>query len=122
MQYSGRVEYSDNFVNTVNQQVRHLDNNKKFLSLDSLYGAVKAYYSDILDTLEITSKSKFHEFFSKPSSETEEKLKEVFENVVEGQGYATLLSTLFSAEPEFSMYFSSSSNKGVTLKSEPRSI
>lgn len=122
MQYSGRVEYSDNFVNTVNQQVRHLDNNKKFLSLDSLYGAVKAYYSDILDTLEITSKSKFHEFFSKPSSETEEKLKEVFENVVEGQGYVTLLSTLFSAEPEFSMYFSSSSNKGVTLKSEPRSI
>lgn len=122
MQYSGRVEYSDNFVNTINQQVRHLDNNKKFLSLDSLYGAVKAYYSDILDTLEITSKSKFHEFFSKPSSETEEKLKEVFENVVEGQGYATLLSTLFSAEPEFSMYFSSSSNKGVTLKSEPRSI
>lgn len=90
--------------------------------MDSLYGAVKAYYSDILDTLEITSKSKFHEFFSKPSSETEEKLKEVFENVVEGQGYATLLSTLFSAEPEFSMYFSSSSNKGVTLKSEPRSI
>lgn len=122
MQYSGRVEYSDNFVNTINQQVRHLDNNKKFLSLDSLYGAVKAYYSDILDTLEITSKSKFHEFFSKPSSETEEKLKEVFENVVEGQGYATLLSTLFSAEPEFSMYFSSSSNKGITLKSEPRSI
>lgn len=122
MQYSGRVEYSDNFVNTVNQQVRHLDNNKKFLSLDSLYGAVKAYYSDILDTLEITSKSKFHEFFSKPSSETEEKLKEVFQNVVEGQGYATLLSTLFSAEPEFSMYFSSSSNKGITLKSEPRSI
>lgn len=122
MQYSGRVEYSDNFVNTINQQVRHLDNNKKFLSLDSLYGAVKAYYSDVLDTLEITSKSKFHEFFSKPSSETEEKLKEVFENVVEGQGYATLLSTLFSAEPEFSMYFSSSSNKGVTLKSEPRSI
>lgn len=122
MQYSGRVEYSDNFVNTINQQVRHLDNNKKFLSLDSLYGAVKAYYSDILDTLEITSKSKFHEFFSKPSSETEEKLKEVFENVVEGQGYATLLSTLFSTEPEFSMYFSSSSNKGVTLKSEPRSI
>lgn len=122
MQYSGRVEYSDNFVNTINQQVRHLDNNKKFLSLDSLYGAVKAYYSDILDTLEITSKSKFHEFFSKPSSETEEKLKEVFENVVDGQGYATLLSTLFSTEPEFSMYFSSSSNKGVTLKSEPRSI
>lgn len=122
MQYSGRVEYSDNFVNTINQQVRHLDNNKKFLSLDSLYGAVKAYYSDILDSLEITSKSKFHEFFSKPSSETEEKLKEVFENVAEGQGYATLLSTLFSVEPEFSMYFSSSSNKGVTLKSEPRSI
>lgn len=122
MQYSGRVEYSDNFVNTINQQVRHLDNNKKFLSLDSLYGAVKAYYSDILDSLEITSKSKFHEFFSKPSSETEEKLKEVFENVAEGQGYATLLSTLFSTEPEFSMYFSSSSNKGVTLKSEPRSI
>lgn len=118
MQYSGRVEYSDNFVNTINQQVRHLDNNKKFLSLDSLYGAVKAYYSDILDTLEITSKSKFHEFFSKSSSETEEKLKEVFENVVEGQGYATLLSTLFSAELEFSMC----SNKGVTLKSKPRSI
>lgn len=122
MQYSGRVEYSDNFVNTVNQQVRHLDNNKKFLSLDSLYGAVKAYYPNILETLELTSKTKFHEFFSRPSSETEQKLKEVFDNVVNGQGYATLLATLFSPEPEFSMYFSSSSNKGVTLKSEPRTI
>lgn len=122
MQYSNRVEYSDNFVNTVNQQVRHLDNNKKFLSLDSLYGAVKAYYPNILETLELTSKTKFHEFFSRPSSETENKLKEVFDNVVEGQGYATLLSTLLSAEPEFSMYFSSSSNKGITLKSEPRTI
>lgn len=122
MQYSGRVEYSDSFVNAVNQQVRHLDNNKKFLSLDSLFGAVKAYYPNILEALELTSKTKFHEFFSKPSSETEQKLKEVFDNVVEGQGYATLLATLFSPEPEFSMYFSSSSSKGVTLKSEPRTI
>ena len=123
MQYSGRVEYSDNFVNTINQQVRHLDNNKKFLSLDSLYGAVNAYHPEILEALELTSKTKFDQFFSKPASQNEAKLREVFgDNVVEGQGYATLLSVLFSAESEFSMYFSSSSNKGITLKSEPRSI
>ena len=122
MQYSGRVEYSDGFVNTINQQVKHLDNNNKFLSLDSLYGAVKAFAPDILEILEITSKTKFHEFFSKPASETEAKLREAFGDIVEGQGYATLLSTLFSAEPEFSMYFDSSSSKGVTLKSAPRTI
>ncbi len=122
MQYSGRVEYSDGFVNTINQQVKHLDNNNKFLSLDSLYGAVKAFAPDILEILEITSKTKFHEFFSKPSSETEAKLREAFGDIVEGQGYATLLSVLFSAEPEFSMYFDSSSSKGVTLKSAPRTI
>lgn len=122
MQYSGRVEYSDGFVNTINQQVKHLDNNNKFLSLDSLYGAVKAFAPDILEVLEITSKTKFHEFFSKPSSETEVKLREAFGDIVEGQGYATLLSVMFSAEPEFSMYFDSSSSKGVTLKSAPRTI
>ena len=122
MQYSGRVEYSDDFVNTINQQVKHLDNNNKFLSLDSLYGAVKAFAPDILEILEITSKTKFHEFFSKPSSETEAKLREAFGDIVEGQGYATLLSVMFSAEPEFSMYFDSSSSKGVTLKSAPRTI
>lgn len=122
MQYSGRVEYSDGFVNTINQQVKHLDNNNKFLSLDSLYGAVKAFAPDILEVLEITSKTKFHEFFSKPSSETEAKLREAFGDIVEGQGYATLLSVMFSAEPEFSMYFDSSSSKGVTLKSAPRTI
>lgn len=122
MQYSGRVEYSDGFVNTINQQVKHLDNNNKFLSLDSLYGAVKAFAPDILEVLEITSKTKFHEFFSKPSSETEVKLREAFGDIVEGQGYATLLSVMFSVEPEFSMYFDSSSSKGVTLKSAPRTI
>lgn len=122
MQYSGRVEYSDDFVNTINQQVKHFDNNKKFLSLDALYGAVKAYHPDILETLGLTSKTNFHEFFLRPSSETEQELKKVFDNIVEGQGYATLLTTLFSPEPEFSMSFSSSSNKGVTLKSEPGTI
>ena len=120
-QYGGRIEYSDDFVNNINQHIKHFKD-KKVLSLDSLYGAVKAYHPDILETLEITSKTKFHDFFSKPVSETGDKLKEVFSNIVEGQGYATLLSTLFSVEPEFSMYFSSSSSNGVILKSEPKTI
>lgn len=122
-QYSNRVQYSDNFVNTINQHVKHLDNNTKALSLDSLYGAVKAFYPNILEILEITSKTKFHEFFSKPASETESKLTEVFgENIVEGQGYATLLSVLFSVEPEFPMDFSSSSKDKIILKATPRTI
>lgn len=120
-QYSGRIEYSDDFVNTINQHIKHFKD-KKVLSLDSLYGAVKAYHPDILETLEITSKTKFHDFFSKSVSETGDKLKAIFGNVVEGQGYATLLSSLFSVEPEFSMYFDSSSSKEITLKSTPRTI
>lgn len=121
-QFAQRVEYSDDFVNTINQQIKHKDNNKKELSVDGLYAAVKAYQSEILSTLELTSKKKFTEFFSRPSSEIEEELKKVFETVLEGPGYRTLLDTLFSVEPEFTLYFDSFNGNTIYLKSEPKTI
>lgn len=119
--YGGRVEYSDDFVNTINQHIKHFKD-RKVLSLDSLYGAVKAYAPNILEALDLNSKTKFHQFFSQPSSQIENELKGVFQDIVEGQGYATLLSNLFRAEPEFQMQFSSSTNKEIILKSVPKSI
>ena len=72
-EYSGRVEYSDDFVNTINQHIKHFKD-KKVLSLDSLYGAVKAYAPNILEALELDSKTKFHKLFSQPSSQIEAEL------------------------------------------------
>lgn len=123
LQYSNRVEYADNFVNTINIQIRHLGNNNKYLSLDGLYGAVSNFHPEILETLELDTKTKFNNFFSRPASEIKEQLRQVFEEVVEGKnGYYTLLQNLFSVEPEFTLEYVSNTNKGITLKSTPRTI
>ncbi len=123
LQYSNRVEYADDFVNTINIQVTHLGNNNKYLSLDGLYGAVANFHPEIIETLELDTKTKFNNFFSKPVSEIKGQLQKVFDEVVDGKnGYYTLLQTLFSAEPEFTLEYVSNTSKGITLKSTPRTI
>lgn len=123
LQYSNRVEYADDFVNTINIQVRHLDNNNKYLSLDGLFSAIGNFHPEILETLELDTKTKFNNFFSRPASEIKEKLQQVFGESVDGKnGYYTLLQSLFSAEPEFTLEYVSNTNKGITLKSTPRTI
>lgn len=123
LQYSNRVEYTDDFVNTINIQISHLSNNNKYLSLDGLYGAIQNFHPEILKALKLDTKTKFNNFFSKPASEIKEQLQKVFDDVVDGKnGYYTLLQTLFSAEPEFTLEYVSNTDKGITLKSIPRTL
>lgn len=123
MQYSGRIEYADSFVNTINQHIKYFKDDRKVISLKSLYGAMEAYHKELLKELEIKNQTSFHNFFSQNASQIQEQLKKVFDEVVEGkEGYATLLTNLFKAEPEFPIVFDHSSTKSIWLKSIPRTL
>lgn len=120
--YTDRRSYEDEFVNTINIHRGFLRDNKSFLNIDSLYNAVIQYHPDILKTLDINSKTEFHSFFSKPSKETAESLSKVFNSVLEGEGYNTLITSLLAVEPECTLAFVSSTSKGIYLTQEYRDI
>lgn len=120
LQYSNRVVFTDPFVNTINQLRSHLDNNDGFISYPALYGAVEQYHKEILDYLEIDSLKKFKEFFE--DSEPDQKLSELFPYVSGQKRYASLLNGLFSSEPEFTWSYVRTTNKGIILRSSPKTI
>lgn len=120
LQYSERVVFSDPFVNTINQLRRHLDNNDGFISFDALYNAVQQYHKDILESLNIKTLKEFKDFFD--SSEQDGTLSTMFQQQDGEKRYATLLRGLFSAEPEFTWNFVRTTNKGIILRSSPKTI
>lgn len=120
LQYSNRVVFIDPFVNTINQLRSHLDNNDGFISFSALYGAVEQYHKDILDQLEIDSFKKFKDFFDE--SNPDQKLSELFPHIDGQKRYATLLNGLFSSEPEFTWNYVRTTNKGIILRSAPKTI
>lgn len=120
--YTNRVQYEDEFVNTINTHRGYFKDKKSFLSIDSLYNAVKQYHPKILEDLKITSKTAFHKYFSTPSSEISEQLSKVFGQVLEGEGYNTLISSLLQTEPDCTLVFNSSTSKGIYLKQEYHNI
>lgn len=120
LQYSDRVVFLDQFVNTINQLRSHLDNNEGYISFDAIYGAIKQYHKDILDTLQITSLKGFKDFLN--SSEPNEEFSKLFPQEENENRTAALLRTLFSAEPEFSWNYVRSTKNGVILKSSPKTI
>lgn len=119
-QYYTRTDYADPFIDTISKQVSYLSNGKKTLKLEFLYKAVKQLYPDILDKLELKSQSQFHEFFRETNNQ--EKLKEVFEEVLDGEGYKTLFFNLFKVDPDFQLFFTHSTDKGVVFKSAPKTL
>lgn len=120
LQYSDRVVFSDQFVNTINQIRQHLDNNDGFVSYTALYNAIKQYHNEILEQLDIKSQKEFKDFFD--SKDESPELSAIFP-YVEGQSrYEQLLSGLFKAEPEFSWSYSRATNKGIILHSSPKTI
>ena len=120
LQYSDRVVFSDQFVNTINQIRQHLDNNDGFVSYTALYNAIKQYHNEILEQLDIKSQKEFKDFFDSKDKSSE--LSTIFP-YVEGQSrYEQLLSGLFNAEPEFSWNYSRATNKGIILHSSPKTI
>lgn len=131
LQYSQKVEYSDGFVNTINEMISWRNVKVKedqskyvpYLSVDGLYNTIKQYHPEILKTLDLTSKNKFNDYFSQPSSRISNQLQDLFGQVVEeSAGYATLLKYLFDAEPEFTLIYESNTDKTITLKSIPKTI
>lgn len=120
LQYSNRVVFTDPFVNTINQLRSHLDNNDGFISYSALYGAVEQYHKDILNYLGIDSLKKFKDFFEE--SEVDPKLSELFPHVDGEKRYASLLNGLFSSEPEFTWSYVRTTNKGIILRSAPKTI
>ena len=116
LEYSGRVKYSDKFVNDINQSLNYNSEKTADLSIKVLYSILKENHPEILEKLKIKSEKKFHEFFSKNSSEIETELKEVFQQVLEGEGYNTLLTTLFNSEVEFPLVFKNSTDKLIVLE------
>lgn len=120
LQYSERVIFSDPFVNTINQLRRHLDNNDGFISFDALYNAAQQYHKDILESLNIKTLKEFKDFFN--SSEQDGTLSTMFQQQDGEKRYATLLRGLFSTEPEFTWNFVRTTNKGIILRSSPKTI
>lgn len=120
LQYSDRVVFSDQFVNTINQIRSHLDNNDGFISYSALYGAVQQYHNDILEQLNIRSQKEFKDFFD--SKEESPELSAIFPYVDGQSRYEQLLNGLFSVEPEFSWGYLRNTNKGIILHSSPKTI
>lgn len=120
LQYSDRVVFSDQFVNTINQIRSHLDNNDGFISYSALYGAVQQYHNDILEQLNIKSQKEFKDFFD--SKEESPELSAIFPYVDGQSRYEQLLNGLFSVEPEFSWGYLRNTNKGIILHSSPKTI
>ena len=120
LQYSDRVVFSDQFVNTINQIRSHLDNNDGFISYSALYGAIQQYHNDILEQLNIKSQKEFKDFFD--SKEESPELSAIFPYVDGQSRYEQLLNGLFSVEPEFSWGYLRNTNKGIILHSSPKTI
>ena len=120
LQYSDRVIFSDQFVNTINQIRSHLDNNDGFISYSALYGAIQQYHNDILEQLNIKSQKEFKDFFD--SKEESPELSAIFPYVDGQSRYEQLLNGLFSVEPEFSWGYLRNTNKGIILHSSPKTI
>lgn len=120
LQYSDRVVFSDQFVNTINQIRSHLDNNDGFISYSALYGAIQQYHNDILEQLNIKSQKEFKDFFN--SKEESPELSAIFPYVDGQSRYEQLLNGLFSVEPEFSWGYLRNTNKGIILHSSPKTI
>lgn len=120
LQYSDRVIFSDQFVNTINQIRSHLDNNDGFISYSALYGAIQQYHNDILEQLNIRSQKEFKDFFD--SKEESPELSAIFPYVDGQSRYEQLLNGLFSVEPEFSWGYLRNTNKGIILHSSPKTI
>lgn len=120
LEYSNRVVFSDPFVNTINQLRTHLDTNEGFISYQALYGAIEQYHKEILDQLGIESLKDFKEFFQQDGPS--DVMQGVFPQYDGQNRYKTLLDGLFSSEPEFTWNYVRTSNKGLILKSSPRTI
>lgn len=116
LQYSDRVVFLDEFVNTINQLRSHLDNNEGYISYEALYGAIKQYHKEILDTLKVDSLKGFREILNNPTEEFT-KLFPQNENST-----SALLKVLFSTEPEFSWHYARSTKNGIILKSTPKTL
>lgn len=120
LEYSNRVVFSDPFVNTINQLRTHLDTNEGFISYQALYGAIEQYHKEVLDQLGIESLKDFKEFFQQDGPS--DVMQEVFPQYDGQNRYKALLEGLFSSEPEFTWNYVRTSNKGLILKSSPRTI
>lgn len=120
--YGDRLRFEDQFVDTINTHRGYFKDGKSFLSLDSLYSAMEQYHPNVLEVLQLTSKTKFHNYFSKPSQEISDTLSKVFGKILDGEGYNTLISSLLEIEPDCTLSFSTSTSKGIYLKQDFRDI
>lgn len=120
LEYSDRVSFSDPFVNVINQLRSHLDNNDGFISYQALYGAIQQFHNDILETLNIKSLKEFKDFFNQ--SEYSQELSSIFPYQEGESRYKQLLDGLFSSEPEYSWSYLKNTNKGIVLRSEPKTL
>lgn len=125
--YETPLEYDDKFITALNYNKFYKGNGQIWASYDTFYELFKQYYPAIIDSLGISSKSKFSQSITVENAinailstiqdkDQQELVKKELENSV--NGHEALIRFALSPEPDFTYAYKSQSKKGITLEQQ----
>lgn len=115
--YTQKTEYFDQFVNTISKLQKYLEKDKDGrsrakLDYKDLYYSIKAYNSDLLKKLNITSIDSFKDIMLSKYFD-----KSLFENIIENEPLIyTIFNELISKDKKYQYEISNLSKDGLILK------
>ena len=125
--YDTPLEFNDQFVTALNYNKFYKGDGQIYVSYDVLYTLFKQYYPVLMDSLGITSVSKFSEEISKEDVinvicsliqdvNQQNSIRESLQT--SANGHAALIKFALSTEPDFTFAYKFQSEKGITLEQQ----